>query len=286
MPITYSGYYTLKTPAGNALDITGGSNAQGAALLLWKAHDGNNQKFLFTAINGGKNRIQGAQHRLSIDISGAAAGEGAAAIMWPVHGAANQQFYLVPSGDGWLYVRASHGPYLAAASDSSGEAVLTTLDLSKAQRFRPQQTGFYSWTSGIPALDAKLEFIMNNYIGTSGDIMRKCYDYTRSYSYRSGSLYPSGNWVPGFANEMIDYGSGNCYRFAALLGMLYAYNNISCNVISGGVILGSGSVGPHSWVEVYVNGQTYVVDPEATKDLPGYNFYMNTYGSAPIVYVH
>jgi hypothetical protein len=285
-PVLLQGYQVFSTPAGNALDVPGNTSVQGTQLQLYRGNGSDAQKFLTFAAGGAAVSIQSAQHKLSLDVTGGSSVEGAPVVIWPYAASAHQQFILRPSGDGWFVLQAAHGPYLAAASDSSGAALTITNNKAQAQRFMPAATSFRSWTSGMPELDAKLDFIMNNYLGYDGDVMRKCYDYVCSYAYRSGSLYPSGNWVPGFANEMIDYGSGNCYRFAALLGVLYAYNGISSSVISGGVLLRGGAVGPHSWVEVYINGQTYVVDPEATKDLPGYNFYMNTYGSAPLVYVH
>jgi hypothetical protein len=49
--------------------------------------------------------------------------------------------------------------------------------------------------------------------------------------------------------------------------------------ISGKVPFLAGGYGPHSWVEVVVNGTTYVCDPDFTNET-GYNGYMINYGQS------
>ena len=58
----------------------------------------------------------------------------------------------------------------------------------------------------------------------------------------------------------------------------------SATMISGSVPLYSGGWGPHAWVEIYMNGATYICDPESQYEYPGYGFYMTTYATAPYAY--
>jgi hypothetical protein len=141
-PLTLIGYYTFRTPAGNSLDITGNAKEQGTKLELWQAHNGEAQKFNVRDMGGDKNSIRGARYGLSVDISGASSNEGADVIVWPATGNINQQFILKPSGDGWFFIQAAYGPYLAATSDTSGTEIKTTLDVMGAQRFLPQATTY------------------------------------------------------------------------------------------------------------------------------------------------
>jgi hypothetical protein len=278
-----SGYYTLVTPANNALDIPANSTTQGTKVQLYKANNGDAQKFQFSGTGGANNRILAAKSRHSLDFSGASAANGTPLIIWPYTGAANQQFKLLPTGDGWLLLQAANGAYLSAA-DNSATQVKAGTDRQNAIRFRAKATSYTSWTSGLPALDAKLKNIMDTRIGYDGDLMRKCFNYVvNNHSYIYNGNAPSYDLIPNYANEMIDNGGGNCYRFASLLYMLYQYNGITnCAPIFGDVA-GNGPQG-HGWLEVYINGQTYVVDPDAQKELPSYNFYMITYGNAPLIY--
>ncbi|MDR2197801.1 MAG: transglutaminase-like domain-containing protein, partial [Coriobacteriales bacterium] len=170
--------------------------------------------------------------------------------------------------------------YLAAPSDTSGVAIGSTTDKDAALRLRFEKT-----TSGIAELDAKLAWIRDNKIGTDGDVLRRSFDYVvNNYVYRSGSLYPSGDWAPPFALEMINNGGGNCYHFAALFCVLAQSYGYDATVISGSVPSLSGGWVPHGWVEVRLNGTVYVCDPDLAYEIRGYNWFMITYGQAPTTY--
>ena len=47
--------------------------------------------------------------------------------------------------------------------------------------------------------------------------------------------------------------------------------------------MAAGGIGPHSWVEIRINGTTYICDPDAEYET-GRNAYMVTYSSSPFTY--
>ena len=49
--------------------------------------------------------------------------------------------------------------------------------------------------------------------------------------------------------------------------------------MTGSVLLARGGMGPHSWVEVTVNGTTYICDPDFQHET-GRNGYMIYYGQS------
>jgi len=87
------------------------------------------------------------------------------------------------------------------------------------------------------------------------------------------------NWYAdfGFKNK-----KGNCYVYAATFCQLARELGYEAYQISGSVPLADGSMGPHSWVEIIIDGLTYVFDTEACwqykQSGTDYNGYMFNYG--------
>ena len=76
---------------------------------------------------------------------------------------------------------------------------------------------------------------------------------------------------------------GNCYCYAAAFYQLALELGYDAEFIQGKVGMAAGGTGPHGWVEIQVNGGTYVCDPDAEYET-GRNAYMVTYSSAPFKY--
>ena len=76
---------------------------------------------------------------------------------------------------------------------------------------------------------------------------------------------------------------GNCYCYAAAFYQLALELGYDAEFIQGEVGMAAGGTGPHGWVEIHVNGGTYVCDPDAEYET-GRNAYMVTYASAPFKY--
>ena len=77
--------------------------------------------------------------------------------------------------------------------------------------------------------------------------------------------------------------TGNCYCYAAAFYQLALELGYDAEFVQGKVGMAAGGTGPHGWVEIHVNGSTYVCDPDAQYET-GRNAYMVTYSSAPFKY--
>ena len=70
---------------------------------------------------------------------------------------------------------------------------------------------------------------------------------------------PGSEW---FANYGFTNHKGNCYVMAATFWEMAVCLGYDTRQMTGYVPLVSGSLGPHSWVEIVVGGKTYVCDPD------------------------
>lgn len=86
-----------------------------------------------------------------------------------------------------------------------------------------------------------------------------------------------------YADFGFDKGKGNCYVMAATFCEMARLLGYDARQISGFVPLGSQingqNIGPHSWVEIDMDGTTYVFDPDFTNET-GNNGFMITYGQS------
>lgn len=132
--------------------------------------------------------------------------------------------------------------------------------------------------------NAELNDYINTIIVSRGTNLRTLFNYVASYPYRNGSKNPTGNWSVPFALEMYRNGGGNCYRYAALFCELAKAVGYDARVVAGSVPSYSAGWAPHGWVEIRMNGTTYVCDPDLQHEIPSRNWYMFTYGQAPTNY--
>ncbi|NLQ12293.1 hypothetical protein HGI81_00260 [Olsenella sp. KGMB02461] len=132
--------------------------------------------------------------------------------------------------------------------------------------------------------DTMESIIVTKLGGHTDGALKRAYDYVASFPYQKGSTNPTGDWSGPFALEMYRNGRGNCYRYASLFCWLARGLGYSIDVHAGSVMLSRGPA-VHGWTELYLNGQTYVVDPDMQHAYPNRNFYMTTYATAPIYYL-
>lgn len=93
---------------------------------------------------------------------------------------------------------------------------------------------------------------------------RAAYDYVAySFTYLTGSTDAGfANWEEHYALGLLDAGEGNCYGFSSLLHFLYNAMGYDSKTIDG--LCSSrrnGGYYHHCWVEVYLDGETFVCDP-------------------------
>lgn len=76
---------------------------------------------------------------------------------------------------------------------------------------------------------------------------------------------------------------GNCFCYAATFYWAAKELGYDVTLLEGRGGMAAGGIGPHSWVEIRINGTTYICDPDAEYET-GRNAYMVTYSSSPFTY--
>ncbi len=112
--------------------------------------------------------------------------------------------------------------------------------------------------------------------------LKKAFDWSASLPYYGHTADMPQDKTPGikwYADYGFDNLKGNCYVMAATFCEMARTLGYEAKQISGKVPLVSGGLGPHSWVEIIIDGITYVFDPNFTNDT-GRNGYQISYGQS------
>ena len=138
-------------------------------------------------------------------------------------------------------------------------------------------------TSGDAWLDRELWAILEENIDPQimdrEQMLRIVYDYVvDNFTYRYGSMYAFGaeGWAVKEARRMLEYGSGNCYCFAALFYELARFVGYDAKLYSGraygeqyeyrtydtDLVYAPMGYTPHGWVEIEFDGVPYIFDTE------------------------
>ncbi|MBQ9662288.1 MAG: transglutaminase domain-containing protein [Oscillospiraceae bacterium] len=138
-------------------------------------------------------------------------------------------------------------------------------------------------TSGDSWLDRELWAILEDTVDPKvmerEEMLRAVYDYVvHNYTYRYGSMYEFGaeGWAVKEARRMLEYGSGNCYCFAALFYELARFVGYDARIYSGraygeqyefrgyegDLVYAPMGYTPHGWVEIEFDGEPYIFDTE------------------------
>ena len=138
-------------------------------------------------------------------------------------------------------------------------------------------------TSGDAWLDRELWSILEENIDPQimdrEEMLRIVYDYVvDNFTYRYGSMYAFGaeGWAVKEARRMLEYGSGNCYCFAALFYELARFVGYDAKLYSGraygeqyeyrtydtDLVYAPMGYTPHGWVEIEFDGEPYIFDTE------------------------
>ena len=116
----------------------------------------------------------------------------------------------------------------------------------------------------------------------TGFSARNAYDYVAySFTYEKGSTSSNfANWEEYYALGLLDTGKGNCFGYSSLYHFLLKAMGYSSKTIAGIVMnRRTGILYDHCWVEVYLDGATYVCDPvfEVAYTYSGIYSYFITY---------
>lgn len=98
-------------------------------------------------------------------------------------------------------------------------------------------------------------------------VLESEYSYISGYEHLSSSWVWKDSWVSDMATDILEKGGGNCFRYAALMGLLLAEaTDLPVHVHHGSVTSAiTGKPTPHGWVTVEQEGQWYIYDVEMQK---------------------
>ena len=98
-------YKIVNRNSGKALDVSGGSIADGANIIQYTYGGANNQKWQFVDAGGGYYKIKSVKSGKVMDISGGSTADGAKDIQWTDTGATNQQWQIIESDGGYYKIK-------------------------------------------------------------------------------------------------------------------------------------------------------------------------------------
>jgi hypothetical protein len=110
-----------------ALDVSGVSTANGAPLIQWDYHGGQNQQFQADRLEDGYYRFVARHSGKVLDVAGVSTANGAQIIQWDWHGGDNQRFRIEPLGDGYVKITAKHSGKaldVSGVSTANGAAII------------------------------------------------------------------------------------------------------------------------------------------------------------------
>lgn len=180
---------------------------------------------------------------------------------------ADHSYSMTDGSETWLssidFEKHDSGFYLAGTelyylSESGCVLKNTTLN-----GFSFDENGRY--TCGIPELDELVQAALAGLPDPSAEpleMLKEAYDYVvENFSYIKGNIYDYHeiSWVNEEAYTMFSTGYGNCYSFAAAFYQLARALGYDAKVYSGFIGLDHSK---HGWVEMDIDGETYVFDPE------------------------
>ncbi|MBO5496679.1 MAG: transglutaminase domain-containing protein, partial [Oscillospiraceae bacterium] len=165
----------------------------------------------------------------------------------------------------------------------------------EAKGLRFDKNGVF--TTGMPELDAEIFRVLEQQVDPAKmkqrDMLKILYEYCVSgFSYVHRSLYEPGEtgWAEEEAYVMFTKGSGNCYNYAAAFYELARAIGCDAKIYSGTIRSGLPSLDsdgtmpplpkdtPHGWVEINLDGEYRLFDPDmemANRDYPGSRNFFN-----------
>ena len=107
--------------------------------------------------------------------------------------------------------------------------------------------------------------------------LREAFNYSRTLKYGGKYTWTEDHKSDYLASIGMKSGYGNCFVYAALFRELAAELGYDAHQVWGYVPYPGNRVVKHSWVEIVMDGQTYVFDPEASWQFRK-DFYQFQYG--------
>lgn len=115
-------YVLVNRNSGKALDVSGASTGDGAAVQQWARHDGTNQQFQFVDSGGGYYRLRARHSSKVLDVYNFSTADSANIVQWSDHNGTNQQFRLADSSDGHVrLINRNSGKAVEVQSSSTAD---------------------------------------------------------------------------------------------------------------------------------------------------------------------
>ncbi len=151
---------------------------------------------------------------------------------------------------------------------------------------------FLNWTqTQIDGSEAQMRVMghVSDIYNEAGSDLYSCYMWVVnnvSYLRLPDPLEPPEGYTRAewYAIQAYEQRQGNCYCFAAAFYFLAKGLGYDAEFIEGRVKLRSGGYNRHGWVIIHLDGASYICDPESTRDIGRYNFYMQPVDSPVMQY--
>lgn len=104
-------FYQIKARhSGKCLDVAGWSAANGAPVIQWDCHGGENQQWTFTPVGAGYYKIVARHSGKALDVFGGifSGANGVIVDQWDYNGSINQMWYVGDLGNGLYSIIARH----------------------------------------------------------------------------------------------------------------------------------------------------------------------------------
>lgn len=88
-----------------------------------------------------------------------------------------------------------------------------------------------------------------------------CYDYIIK-----NTVYDYGGWANP-VKAVLEDGYGTCTEYSYVYAAMLGYIGFDAKTVDGKTAMAAGGYGYHMWVEVTINGQVYVMDPQVDDNM-------------------
>jgi len=157
--LTNGSWYTLSTPKGNVIDISGDGAANGTQITLYSPNGTNAQKWKAITQSDNTTALVGGSFDKAMDVNGAGTSDGTAIQLFDPNGTRAQSWTLVATGDGWYSLRTGMGTFVSYSTDAIGQPLRTVQSISAAGQFSPSPTTPVTQRSSQTAIVAKIKQI-------------------------------------------------------------------------------------------------------------------------------